>query len=302
METVAEVQPGSIEHAQHVADLVGAPELVNFIKYAGRNYGKPNPCRDCGEFYKAPMDGFNGGQGMLGQYCAWEFCPNCGLRRVKRSHGVPVNYLDAQPSDFPEYNEVDWAGLMDRGQFITGPVGSGKTHFCYALFNEYLRLGEYRVKFVDFHTMTRSMRAAYKPPRYRSEEQLVEEYARPLVLFIDDVFGSKHEEKPSEDENHVLYEVVRERYVRRRKTYLTSNNTLERLQQLGFNPRTISRLRERCAELPMTGRDRRTTNATQDEIKPRTRTFGDPEWSHEGWNVPGPGPQEGTAPVEGGDQ
>jgi hypothetical protein len=252
------VEAGTLEHAQQVADLIKCPAVVDFIKVAGRNYNKPRACDDCGEFYRAPDDGFQGAPGgYFGNTPGWCFCTACGHRRLKKAFGIPVNYMTAQPADFSEYTAADWQRFMDRGQVVTGPIGTGKTHFLYALLNEHLRTGERRLRFVDYHTMTRSMRAAYKPPAYRSEEQIVQEFARPVALFIDDVFGSKREEKPSEDEDHVLYEVVRERYVLRRKTYISSNCNLDQLKGLGFNPRTISRLNERCDMVSLTGADRR---------------------------------------------
>lgn len=227
---------------------------------AGKNYSKPRVCNVCGREYELKTE-------------AWResdfLCFACGFDDARAKKKIPANYFGANMKDFPSFGERDVNLFLSKDLWIHGVVGTGKTHFAYAMMNLLIERGERGVSFVEFHTYARSLRGAYKSPMHLSEEQIIDGWARTPVLFVDDVFGSRHEEKPSDEENHALYELVRARYSHRLRTYYTSNYTPNELREnKGFNTRTISRIEERCEIIPLTGADKRVREAEGPAFNP----------------------------------
>lgn len=85
------------------------------------------------------------------------------------------------------------------------------------------------------------------------EELDIESIVEPDILVLDDIW----QEKPSGWVLERLYIIINERYTNGKKTILTSNYDIDRLKdKLGHAP-IISRLKQKCFDVLLTGKDRR---------------------------------------------
>lgn len=222
--------------------------------------------------------------------------------RVDAGQGIPLRYL---PKGFDSYRcppgDADaldvvrtWTPEADRGLFITGPTGSGKTHLVYALARAL------RVQHVDpeealepagvtnREAWVEAMRRRYPPgipaPRYRVHcvqvldvlRQLREGYGqdhpesavtRPMyeaeVLVIDDLGTERSTEWAVER----VHEVIEYRYSHQLPMVITSNSDLAELAEhystfdAHAGPRIASRLAEACRIVRVRAGDHRAESA-----------------------------------------
>lgn len=195
----------------------------------------------------------------------------CGPHRVdwlRDEHGmrvVPKRYEAADPAHLvPQIRQ--WDG--ERSVFLTGPVGTGKTHQAAALVRSAYRLFDPPV--TPMYTSQPDMRQPNVQVGWYNVPRLLEDLRRsfnfpdmapegmetkPLVV-LDDIGA----EKPSEWVEERLYCIVNERYEDGLPLIVTSNLTPTQLAgQVGA--RLASRLREMCDLVGLRGDDRRLKKA-----------------------------------------
>ncbi len=104
--------------------------------------------------------------------------------------------------------------------FIGGQVGSGKTHICIAICNHLIKIGFFTRYIIwrDFinelkHTMSNNE---------SSISQVIKKINSVDVLFIDDLFKSGYEKKPTIFELEILSEILDYRYRNRKTTIINS--------------------------------------------------------------------------------
>ena len=175
--------------------------------------------------------------------------------------GVPTRYLRARLSDFATLTE---RGPNPDGAFITGPVGTGKTHLATAWMVKGLRaaapLGEdgtpteISAKWVSAPNILGRLRGTFGKSGGETEEDILRDYGRVKLLVLDDLGA----EQATDWTGQALYRLISNRMNDCLTTIVTSNLTLEELNQR--DPRLASRL----GGLPyirLTGKDRRLGNA-----------------------------------------
>ncbi|MCJ8501028.1 hypothetical protein [Desulfatitalea alkaliphila] len=235
-----------------------------------RQYPPEKICTDCG----APLVAtFTPQRAQM-----WEImeCQQCRLAVLVaardrdmdvtlRDRGMPKRHRHARLGDFPA-TIID-AIPDDRGVYIHGPVGSGKTHLlCAVMRSEAVGKaiytdpkGEYQLR--EFHRyplltsiqeVLHEVRGTYNTRGGDTEEGILEEVSDVPLLLLDDVGV----EKPTEWALGMIYLIVDRRYRDNRRTFFTSNLSLAELAE-HLNDRIASRITEMCTVIRLDGRDRR---------------------------------------------
>ena len=94
--------------------------------------------------------------------------------------------------------------------FIGGQVGSGKTHICVAICHELMKLG-CELKYLSWRDYLNDLKSSFnRVDANISDKQ--KEYKEIEVLFIDDLFKSGYEKKPTTWELEMLSELIDFRY------------------------------------------------------------------------------------------
>lgn len=176
-----------------------------------------------------------------------------GLRVCKQ---YADNFRDKQPEHNPDPGR--------NGLFITGPMGTGKTHLAAAIANQLMREGTAVIcmTMIDLLERIRQTYEKHKPllpygAVEVSEAKLLHKYKTVPLLIIDDM-GKEPATKWAVSK---IYAIINARYEAYLPTIITTNYTdselVRRLTPEDGDPTTaaatIDRLREMCAAIVTTG-------------------------------------------------
>lgn len=156
--------------------------------------------------------------------------------------------------------------------FIGGAVGSGKSHLCTAACGELLR-DRFNVRYFQWLTDARRMKGfAADPEEY---EELLGRYSRMDVLYIDDLFKSKRNDKdglnPSDADVRLAFELINGRYVED-KIMVISSEWLLTQELLDVDEGTFSRVYEKTTGYRIeikreSGRNYRTSQTVEGDVE-----------------------------------
>ena len=134
--------------------------------------------------------------------------------------------------------------------YIAGPTGVGKTHLIKCMANELIENGKV-IKLVTAFNMNQD----FKEFKKTMNEDLLNKYLSPEVLFVDDL-GTEPKYKDITIEH--LYLVINERKMKNLPTIITSNLDLKDLRDV-YDERISSRIMDRNSSINIyiDGDDRR---------------------------------------------
>lgn len=162
---------------------------------------------------------------------------------------IPPKYFNIV-SDKTEL--VKKCSTLEKGVFLQGKVGTGKTVFVCSLAREIILNNNIRVEFVASPYLIMKIQDTFNDKSKDTSLDVLDEFSKAEVLIIDDL-GS---EKMSDFVRQSLYYVInyREQYLL--KTIITSNYSLKQLSEY-IDPRISSRIAGMCDVYNFSGDDRR---------------------------------------------
>ena len=149
--------------------------------------------------------------------------------------------------------------VVDKGLFLIGPPGIGKSHLAVAVLKQVISTRGARGIFYDVRELLKVIRSTYDPVVKATEAEVLRPVISADLLVLDDIGA----EKTSEWVEETLNLIVSSRYNQRRLTIFTSNYEEKEdradpdslLARVGF--RMHSRLYEMCEFLEYEGADYR---------------------------------------------
>ena len=154
--------------------------------------------------------------------------------------------LIAVASKTVTYYLTNFEDMQGRGMGLylhSTTKGSGKTRMAVGIANELLK--SHQVKFAGSTTIIKEIKRTFnnKPgDDGETESQLLDSLAAVEILIIDD-FGT---ETPTNWVNDKFYQIINDRYVGRKVTIFTSN---ESLNDLNYDDRITNRIKERTYQI-----------------------------------------------------
>ena len=180
-----------------------------------------------------------------------EKCQRC--RRIELFiNGFPAHLI---PADLPEVivrnlektRKVNLPEPLDRGFFLYGPAGHGKTHQAAAILLNLLEnrtiKGGMTYKWVNVPEMLFDLRNSYQSNQPNFEKDLIQSCAKVDWLCLDDIGA----EKTSDWTLSTLYLIVNKRYESGKITVVTSNMCFEELKERFGDDRLVSRIQGMCS-------------------------------------------------------
>ena len=155
----------------------------------------------------------------------------------KQAIAIAVRVIKEYLSDI-ETNLSDGMGLY----IYSKTKGSGKTRLVTSIANDLMKNHSIQVKFASSPQIINEIRRTWDRDSEYSENKLLDALSTTQVLIIDD-FGT---EQVKGWVNDKFYSIINQRYINKKTTILTSNSPLE---ELDYDDRIISRIRERVYQI-----------------------------------------------------
>jgi len=179
----------------------------------------------------------------------------------------PERYIIAQINNFKssiveeaiKYKEIKGGGL-----FITGPRGTGKTHFLSAIMRKYVEDDtSCKVYFTSLIELLQDFKLSFSNQSEYTEKEWLDHYCAEVdYLFIDDVGADRITDWSLSE----FYYILEQRYNQMKPTFFTSNYSLQEIAEK-YGDRFSSRMSEMCHAIKLKGEDRRVAKNKEKEIK-----------------------------------
>jgi DNA replication protein DnaC len=168
-----------------------------------------------------------------------------------------VRYHEARLDDLPESLRTSFLALPDdRGMFLWGPPGRGKTHAMCA-FAKHLWTQGWEFCRITYEELCLEVRATFNAGDGRSELAVLEPLWDMPVLFVEDVGVTVSLGHQESDFSLRTFETLLDKRLEWcLATFITSNKSVEELSE-SFDARVASRLHAACEIIQVLGADKR---------------------------------------------
>ena len=122
-----------------------------------------------------------------------------------------------------------YLGEKDKWFLAVGQSGSAKTHICTAICGELLKQGK-EVRFMSW--LTESVKLKQNINNAEIYEPLINDYKTCEVLYVDDLFKSDNESKPSSADIKLANEIFNYRYNNRLQTLVSCERLISELIEI----------------------------------------------------------------------
>lgn len=232
--------PGTDRAAKRITDEARTCDKhgeYHFTSY----FGQVNPCPHCEDEREADAL-------RLQQESAEREAHESALDRMNLRGRFRIATFETFSASTPKQRAVllacrEFADAFDRDQghglWLVGNVGTGKTHLGAAIAQAVQFQRRRGAKLMTCREIVRELRATWQRDSERSEADVIEELGNVPLLVLDEVgvgFGS-------DAELLQLYDVIDERYKRRRPTVVVSNLNVPAIKA-AIGDRLYDRLRE----------------------------------------------------------
>ncbi len=184
---------------------------------------------------------------------------SCGIEkkfRWKTFHHFQAGNKLAEAAKNFAYDLVEKFPRNDRGLFLWGNPGTGKTLLSSIILTELIRKHAIPGKFIKIsRNFFNLLRTTFNEnsEMYGQSDKIEREISSVDILVIDD-FGVQ---RNSEWEQETIYNLIDSRYENEKFTIITSNeNPVKSLKELSGG-RVLSRIREMCRIMELSGEDYR---------------------------------------------
>ena len=126
---------------------------------------------------------------------------------------------------------------------LSGTIGSGKTHLCYATVRELIITK--KLNKVECITFNELMNTCKNFTTDINLEDKINKYINCELLFIDDLFKFK----PTEYELRIMFDIINSRYIKNRLTIFSSEKYIEELKYI--DEAISSRIQEKAIVIPI---------------------------------------------------
>ena len=208
-------------------------------------------CRNKGYFYRLTEDG-----DMIARRCGC-MKKREALQRIRDS-GLENLIRDCTFDKF-EAKEVWQQNLKETAQafckdadakwfYVGGQVGSGKTHICTAICEDYIRRG-YDVRYLMWAETSKHLKALIND--YREYADRMNVYKRTPVLYIDDFLKVRQGAEPSDADLNLAFELINARLLQPDTvTVISAEKPLS--EAMEYDEATFSRILQRCGRYRLT--------------------------------------------------
>lgn len=161
-----------------------------------------------------------------------------------------------KPSTKEQNNILEALNKYKEGNvFISGPVGTGKTHLIVGLVRKMVEYHLCRFKFRTGVDMLYEIRSTFNYGDPGETDRMIDKFTKTDILVIDDLGA----EKSTEWARETFYMIIDRRYNMMKRTFITSNLLPKELANK-LNDRLVSRLMEGAMLLKIDGNDYRIAN------------------------------------------
>ena len=125
--------------------------------------------------------------------------------------------------------------------YIGGQVGCGKTHICTALSVHYLNK-RYSVAYKVYDKIIRNLKANVNDTSLYNK--IMYKLQNTEVLYIDDLFKTGNNEKPTDADIRHIFNLINQRYISKKITILSAERNIDEI--IGIDEGLGSRIKQMC--------------------------------------------------------